>query len=147
MTTATSSQNAMPQAYQELLALHASDRAAHFATDATALIAHEADPLVYVRDGAVYHLPREARLQDFEQYFHNATYFEWDDLEPPIVQVSQDATLGWVITRMKVRRTQTDDAGVQHEREFIYAGIMTYEKRDRQWVCTANVSTFEYLKA
>jgi hypothetical protein len=85
--------------------------------------------------------------RDFEEYFKNATYYEWDDLEPPIVQVSQDASLGWMITHMKVRRAQTDDAGVTHEREFIYAGILTYEKHAGAWVCTANVSTVEYLHA
>jgi len=147
MTTSTPpSQDVIQQAHQELLALHANDRSAHFATNVAALIAHEADPLIYVRNGAIQRIPREVRRQDFEQYFHNATYFEWDDLEPPIVQVSEDASLGWVISRTKVRRGQVDEAGVEREREFIYAGIMTYGKCEGQWVCTANVSTFEYLK-
>jgi hypothetical protein len=28
----------------------------------------------------------------FAEYFRDATYYEWDDIEPPIVQVSRDAT-------------------------------------------------------
>lgn len=51
-----------------------------------------------------------------------------------------------MITRTKVRRVQVDESGGRRELEFIYAGIMTDEKRKEQWICTANVSTFEHLK-
>jgi hypothetical protein len=138
--------NATEQARQELLAIHAADRRAHFATDASALVARQAESFVYVGDGAIQRIARDDMRQTFERYFKNATYSEWDDLEPPIVQVSPDGGLGWMITRTKVRRMQVDESGAAHEREFIYAGIMTYEKQAGQWVRTANVSTFEYLK-
>jgi hypothetical protein len=145
-TNPTMGKDILEQARQELLALHAHDRQAHFATDSDTLVTPFAESIIDVRNGFVQRVSREDKRQDFEQYFKNATYYEWDDLEPPIVQVSQDASLGWMITRTKVRRTQLDDAGATHEREFIYAGIMTYEQREGEWLCTANVSTFEYLK-
>ena len=145
-TLTTPSMDAIEQAKQELLAIHAHDRKAHFATDATALATHQADSFIHVGNGAVQHISREAMRHDFERYFKNATYYAWDDLEPPIVQVSQDASLGWMITRTRVRRTQLDETGALQEREFIYAGIMIYEKHAEQWVRTANVSTFENIK-
>jgi hypothetical protein len=129
-------------ARQELLALHAADHAAHFATDAAALIATQNEPFITVRDGVIDEVTREASLQRFTGYFADATYYEWDDLQPPIVQVSQDGSLGWMITRTKVRRTQADADGNAREQTFVYAGIMTYERRDGGWVRTANVSTF-----
>jgi hypothetical protein len=134
------------RAKQELLALHARDRQAHFDTDADALVVPFAESIIDVRNGAMQHVTREDKRQDFTQYFKNATYYEWDDLQAPIVQVSLDGNLGWMITQTKVRRVQTDETGTGREREFIYAGIMTYEKRGGEWRCTANVSTFEYLK-
>ena len=48
------SQSTVDTARQELPALHAADRAAHFATDAAALIAAQGEPLISVRDGAVH---------------------------------------------------------------------------------------------
>ncbi len=135
--------NEIEKAKQELLAIHANHRKFHFDTDAQALIADQAESYIYVRDGAIYRTSRDASLEQFERYFENATYYEWDDLEPPIVQVSQDASLAWMITRTKVRRTQTDESGEQRESEFVYAGVMMYEKRDGEWIYTANVSTFE----
>lgn len=130
-------------ARQELLALHAADRAAHFATDPAALIAAQGEPFITVRNGAIYEVTREASLQRFTGYFAGAAYYEWDDLQPPIVQVAQDVSIGWMITRTKVRRTQADADGNVREQAFVYAGIMTYERRDGGWVQTANVSTFE----
>ena len=51
--------------------------------------------------------------------------------------------MAWMITRVRVRRVQKDTAGVEREERFVYAGIMTYEKRKGKWVRVANVSTFE----
>jgi len=123
----------------ELLVIHAQDREARFATDAQALAARYADSTIYVRDGTLSQITRADMQRGFEQDFQNVTYQEWDDMEPPIVQVSQDASLDWVITRMKVRRTQINGLGAAAEREFIHAGIWTYEKRQGRWFCTANV--------
>jgi hypothetical protein len=51
--------------------------------------------------------------------------------------------MAWMIVRTHVRRTEPDDASGRREREFIYAGTMTYEKREGRWARVANVSTFE----
>lgn len=58
------------------------------------------------------------------------------------MQVAGDGSLGWVISRVKVRRTKRDpeqgsDEAVQ-ELRLVYAGIATYEKHDGQSVRTAN---------
>jgi len=127
----------------ELLRMHRASREAHFKTDVELLLRDEAEGFIAVSRGKI-HRPRtgETRRQ-FEEYFRGAKYFEWDDLEEPIVRVSQDATMAWMITRVRVRRVQTDASGKEREEKFVYAGIMTYEKRDRRWRRVANVSTFE----
>lgn len=48
-----------------------------------------------------------------------------------------------MITRYKVRRVQKTADGADKEEKFVYAGIMTYEKRDGRWMRVANVSTVE----
>ena len=57
-------------------------------------------------------------------------------------EVSADGTMGWVISRMAVTRSEPDDAGGRQTRSFTYAGIMTYEKVGGKWLKVANVSTF-----
>jgi hypothetical protein len=79
----------------------------------------------------------------FTRYFQGATYYEWDDMEPPIIRISDDASMAWMIVRTQVRRTtRTEESDEERETSFVYAGIMTYEKRDGRWVRVANVSTF-----
>lgn len=127
----------------QLLKIHESDRRAHFETNAKQIMEHATDAFISVSNGKVQQTTRADNLKFFEEYFKGARYFEWDDLEPPIVRVSDDASMAWMIVRTKVRRAQTQSDGKTTERGFVYAGIMTYEKKDGQWVRVANVSTFE----
>jgi len=59
-------------------------------------------------------------------------------VEPPIVRVSDDGTLAWMIVHVRVRRTKGD-----RELRFDYAGIETYEKRGGRWVKVVEVGTFQ----
>ncbi|HEX8294528.1 MAG TPA: hypothetical protein VF570_22425 [Pyrinomonadaceae bacterium] len=127
----------------ELLRLHRAGREAHFKTDADMLAASSPEVTISVSRGKVSRSSREEVRKRFKEYFRGAKYYEWDDLEEPIVRVSDDASMAWMITRIRVRRVQRDAAGGEQEERFVYAGITTYEKRDGKWVRVANVSTFE----
>jgi hypothetical protein len=128
---------------EQLLRIHESDRRAHFETSAKRIMEHATDEFISVSDGRVRRTTRAESLQFFEEYFKAAKYYEWDDLEPPIVRVSNDASMAWMIVRTRVRRVQTQSGGQATERRFVYAGIMAYEKRGGRWFRVANVSTFE----
>lgn len=128
---------------RQLLKIHESDRRAHFETSAKQIMQHATDELIAVSNGKIQRTTRADNLKFFEAYFKDAKYYEWDDLEPPIVRVPNDASLAWMIVRTKVRRSQTQSDGKATEQGFVYAGIMTYEKKDGRWVRVANVSTFE----
>jgi len=127
----------------ELLKTHQKDRQAHLRTDVDLLLADHSDEFISVRSGKIAKSKKADTRKMFEGYFKGAHYYEWDDLEQPIVRVSNDGSMGWIITRLKVRRTQKDSSGSEKEEKFVYAGIMTYEKRAGKWIKVANVSTFE----
>jgi hypothetical protein len=128
---------------EALLKVHETDRRAHFATDVELLLQHSGDEFIYVGEGKVSKSTRAELQETFRAYFKDAKYYEWDDLEPPIIRISNDASMAWMIVRTRVRRTQKDSSGALKERKFVYAGIMTYEKREGKWIRVANVSTFE----
>jgi hypothetical protein len=128
---------------EQLLKIHESDRRAHFETSANRIMEHATDEFISVSNGRVQQTTRAENLKFFEEYFKGAKYYEWDDLEPPIVRVSNDASMAWMIVRTRVRRVQTQSGGEAMERRFVYAGIMAYEKNGGRWVRVANVSTFE----
>jgi hypothetical protein len=128
---------------EQLLRIHESDRRAHFETNAKRIMEHATDEFISVSSGRVQRTTRAENLKFFEEYFKGAKYYEWDDLEPPIVRVSNDASMAWMIVRTRVSRVQTLSGGEATERRFVYAGIMVYEKKGGRWVRVANVSTFE----
>jgi hypothetical protein len=127
----------------ELLRMHKAAREAHFKTDVGLLQKSSPEEFIAVSRGKIHRVRKADERKRFEEYFRGAKYYEWDDIEEPIVSVSKDGSMGWVITRIRVRRTQKDAAGAEQEEKFVYAGIMTFEKRDGKWVRVANVSTFE----
>ena len=127
----------------ELLRMHRAAREAHFKTDAGLLLESSPEEFVSVSAGKINRVRKAEALKTFEEYFKGAKYYEWDDAEEPIVHVSKDASMAWMITRVRVRRTQRGASGADQEEKIVYAGIMTYEKRAGKWVRVANVSTFE----
>jgi len=121
-----------------LLELHATVRRAHFDTDVNQLLANDAEEWINVRDAKIVRRRREDNVRMFTEYFDGATYHEWDDIEPPIVSVSNDASLAWMIVNVRVRRMKNGE-----ELRFRYAGIETFEKRDGRWIKVVEVGTFE----
>jgi hypothetical protein len=130
-------------ARRELLALHEADRLAHFTADAARLASGAGDSFLAVAGGKVETVTPEAQRRLFEGYFAGARYEAWDDLEPPVVRVSDDGSLAYLVTRLRVRRTSPGPDGQPQESAFVYAGLMAYERRDGRYVRIANVSTFE----
>jgi len=129
---------------KELLELHRKDRRAHFENNAELALSDKVDHgFISVRNGAVTQRDKSDFQKRLESYFKNAKYYEWDDLEPPIVRISDDGSMAWMIVRVRVRRTQQNSSGAAIEEKFIYAGISAYEKRSGKWLQVANVSTFE----
>src|SRR5438045_7476044 len=127
----------------ELLRIHKSDREAHFKTDVDALLANSPEEFISVGRGKINRSSKDDARKMFTGYFRDAKYYEWDDVEEPIVRISNDASMAWMITRTRVRRVQKKPDGAEQEEKFVYAGIMTYGKRDSRWVRVADVSTSE----
>ena len=133
----------LEQEKAELLRLHKSDGEAHFKTDVDLLLANSPEQFISVSRGKISRSSEADARKMFTAYFRDAKYSEWDDVEEPIIRISKDASMAWMITRTRVRRVQRNAEGAEKEEKFVYAGIMTYEKRDGRWVRVANVSTFE----
>ena len=130
------------EARAALLQIIAAAPTAHLTTDVDLLLAHDADPLLAVRDGAVELVSRADSTRRFTESFRGATYQQWEYLEPPSIRIAGDASMAWVISRVRVRRTKQHSDGTTQEQGFVYAGLDTYEMREGMWVRTANTSTF-----
>jgi ketosteroid isomerase-like protein len=126
-----------------LLAQHESARLAHFDRDVEKLMSGIAPELLYVRDGKITRRTKEQGRAQFTEYFRSAEFSMWDDLEPPVVQVSPDGKIAWMLCRVKVKYVRTSPDGTKTPTEFVCAWLATYEKQGNRWLMTANASTFQ----
>lgn len=129
----------------ELLAIHEADRRAHFHRDVDALVATLPPDFrfVSVRDGKVLAQSPDDLRKRFEGYFQGAEFSAWDDLESPIIHVSPDGQMGWMVVRVKIAYSKTDTAGQKTQEQSVIAWMSAYEKHEGKWFHVANASTFE----
>jgi hypothetical protein len=129
-------------AASQLLALHADVLAAHLAGDAPALVSRESDDYVVGNRGEITFPSLEARTRQFTKYLGATRFSEYRDLVEPVVQVSPDGRLGWVIAQVGARGVQEQGDGTSQRVEFVCAWIELYESREGRWFRVGNVSTF-----
>jgi len=127
----------------ELLALHQGDRRAHFAHDVDALLATAPPEFISVRDGNVRSQSKDELRKRFTEYFGGAEFTSWDDLEPPIVHISPDGRMGWMIVRVKIAINRSDSTGKRTTENVVMAWMSAYEKHDGKWQHMANATTVE----
>lgn len=128
-------------AVDELLRLHHQARAAHFNRDARSMVAGFADDFLDVSNGRVTQPAREASVTRLQNYFNNSTFIEWDDISPPVIRVSEDATMGYVIVHKKVRLKAKQANGSEVEETEIFAWIAIYRKINGEWKLVTVAST------
>ena len=141
--TQQSANPAQKQSEAELLSLHKAERRAHFDHDVQGLLAHIAAQLLDVRDGRVNRMSRENVRDRFLEYFKRAHFLAWDDVEPPVVRVSADGQMGWMIVRVRIAYTETDASGKKTKQDAVGAWMSAYERQNGTWIMTAVTSTFE----
>jgi hypothetical protein len=138
----TSKKIAQQQGEAELLSLHKEERRAHFEHDVNFFLAHLGSQLLDVREGKVNQISREDVRAKFGEYFKNAKFSAWDDVEPPIVRISTDGNMGWMIVRVRIAHVETDASGKTSNQNTVGAWMSSYEKQNGAWIMTAVTSTF-----
>jgi hypothetical protein len=126
---------------QRLLATYKEDRRAHILGDFVYIQNNRVDSFLSVHDGAIYKFNRQQTKDSMQRFFKRAQYDNWDDVEQPVINVSEDGSMAWLIYKIYVRRSEQNKQGSITQEEFIRAGINTYVKSDGRWMKTADVST------
>ena len=134
---------AMPRSDADvLLAHHEEVLRAHRESDVERLLAAEPDDYVVANRGEITKPDRKARRERLGPYLRQTTFSTYRDKVPPIVRVSADGSLGWVIVQVEAKGEQRTPEGVQPI-EFVSAWIELYEKRNGRWLRVGNVSNFK----
>ncbi len=124
-----------------LLALHRDGIEAHLQNDVDRLLAPESDDYVLVNRGEVSHPDKKSRAASLGPYLQSVRFEKYADAIEPIVKVSPDGRLGWVIAQVEVKGAERE--GAREPLEFVSAWIELYEKRGGRWYRIGNVSNFK----
>ncbi|HEY7368934.1 MAG TPA: hypothetical protein VIA29_03540 [Thermoanaerobaculia bacterium] len=126
-----------------LRALHAKVMEAHRKGEVAMILADDSADNVVVSRGEVLRPTLEERRARLGPYLSSTRFEEYVDVIEPIVKVSSDGTLGWVIVQVRAKGTTTAPDGAKTPVEFVSGWIELYEKRDGTWWRVGNVSNFK----
>ena len=132
-----------PEARAKLLALHEDAMRAHRESNADLLLRAEAPDSISANRGQITQPSLDERRGRFQQYLRSTRFSEYIDVVPPIVRVSSDGSLGWVIVQVRAAGVQTTQDGGSQPLAFESAWIELYERREGTWYRTGNVSNFK----
>jgi hypothetical protein len=124
-----------------LLRLHDLAQTAHLEKRPDLLVATFADSFLNISRGAVtLRTPAESRAR-FQAYFDRSTFQEWADLAAPLIRISPDGQMAYVIVQKRVRLSAPDSAGVPRDVHTIFAWVELYQKQTGRWTLMAVAST------
>jgi len=131
------------KAEEELLALHEDAMRAHRESNAELLLRSESPDSVSANRGQVTQPTLVERQTRFQQYLSSTRFTEYLDVVPPLVRVSNDGSLGWVIAQVRAAGVQTTQDGASKSLSFESSWIELYERRGGRWYRVGNVSNFK----
>ena len=128
---------------QTLLRLHQEVLQAHRNNDLDTWMESETDDYVMVNRGSISTPDKAARRERLAPYLNSTTFAEYRDLVEPIVHLSEDGSLGWLIAQVRIVGTQKLPEGAPETFESTWAWIELYEKRHDKWLRIGNVSNVQ----
>ena len=95
---------------------------------------------VSANGGTVRFPAAQARRTQRTAYLASTTFSTYADLRPPIVRVSEDGSLGWVIAEVEIVGESRGEDGEPRAFQDVWAWIELYERTEDGWRMTGNVS-------
>jgi hypothetical protein len=127
----------------QLRALHEKVMQAHRQSAVELLLEDEAADYIVANRGEVSRPTLDERRRRLGAYLGRTSFQQYRDLVEPVVTVSNDGTLAWVIVQVQARGTQTVEDGREEPIEFVSAWIELYQKKDGRWWRVGNASNFK----
>jgi hypothetical protein len=125
----------------ELMRIHELKREAHLGKDASRIAALISDDFLNIARGEITHQTQDDMIARLQPYLDRSTFLAWDDIEEPVIRISDDGTMAFVVILKDVHLTQQGENGETEEGRWTFAWTETYEKRDGQWRLTTVTST------
>jgi hypothetical protein len=116
---------------------------AHRESNVDLLLRSDGPEFVSANRGQITLPSLEERRARFQQYLGTTRFTEYIDLVPPVVRVSKDGSLGWVIVQVRAAGVQTIQNRGAQPLAFESAWIELYERHEGKWYRVGNVSNLK----
>jgi hypothetical protein len=124
-----------------LRAMHDAVIAHHLDDNVDAWMAMEAETVVVGSRGILRESGADREAQRRE-YLAATTFEYYRDMVPPVVRVSDDCSLGWVMVQVEAAGMRRPEGSYATPFTFQSSWIELYERRDGRWLAIGNVSNF-----
>ena len=118
---------------RELLRLHSELIRAHVENRPDLWMSLESADYVSANGGVVTFPTVEERREQRTSYLSNAVFHRYRDLRDPLVRVSADGSLGWLIAEVEVAGALEQPDGSTEAFEEIWAWVELYERTPDGW--------------
>ncbi len=122
-----------------LLKLHTADRDGHLKGDADLIVSPLAPTVTEVSGGHVSTMKRDDAKAKFAEYLKTVKYTAWDDASEPVIVISPDGKMAWMVVEIKVEVAPISNP--VDKRNFMNSAIQTFEKGADGWHMTAIAAT------
>lgn len=127
--------------YKQLVQLQRQQREAHINKNADLLVSMFSKDFISIDSGSINRPTREESRNRFQAYFDNVEFIAWDNIEDPVIRISSDGTMAYIIVQKSVHLKIPSAGGEASESKNVFAWMETWEKRNGEWKMTAIAST------
>lgn len=143
---ATSKEAIQNKNLSTLIQIHEEQRKCHIEKDYVAFVNMMSDDFVSVNNGKIYHPTKQENLNRFKAYFDYVEFEEWDDLTPPIIQLSDDGSFAQTIVHKSVLISYPDTLKRTVRDSTIFAWTAGYKKVNGEWkICSVTSTNKEMI--
>lgn len=121
---------------------------ANMEKDLEAWLSLYADSCVYPGNGKIYHYTKEDIKKNMEKVYSNKNHrvSSIDELEKPIIHVSDDASMAWYIVNMRFIIVNKDSIGNERTDSATLSSLYVLEKKNSIWAEVTGVDTYKPKK-
>jgi len=124
-----------------ILELHEKQREFHVNEQAEDFVDLMTDEFMSVNRGKIGKPTKEANLKRFEGYFGNVEFEKWDDIQPPVIRISEDGTMAYSIVNKEVIVKYQNDSSLWVRGRTEFSWLAVYKKTKSGWKVDAVAST------
>ncbi len=99
-----------------------------------------ADDFIAGSRGELVRPSREETLAKFREYLGNTEFSRYHDVVEPIVRISEDGSLGWVLAQVYVAGVQDSSEDDPRRFDTTWTWVSLFQKQDDEWLRVGNVS-------